>query len=73
MATHDNDRLTLSVDDTIPQSASQIFDEINTLISTHTQLKAESQKPYSILLKKIIVAGLDGFKHGTSGKQSGVH
>jgi hypothetical protein len=67
VASRDNERLTLAVDDTTPQTALQIFDEINTLISSNVHLKNESQKPYSILLKKIIISGLDGFKYGTSG------
>jgi hypothetical protein len=68
MTNREYERLNSSIDESIPQSARQIFDEIQTLIknSSNNQLKIESEKPYTIILKHIILSGIDGFQRGTS-------
>lgn len=70
ITTREYDRLGMTNnDDLIPKSAKQIFDEIRTIInnSNNNYLKAEIDKPYSIILKHLIISGIDGFQQGTSG------
>ena len=66
MPNKDYDLSKLVTDDLIPQSASKIFEEIRAIISTNNQIKNESQKPYAIILKNIILSGIDAFQHGTA-------
>jgi hypothetical protein len=52
----------------MPKSARQIFEEIQTLIknSNNNQLKIESEKPITIIMKQKILCGIDGFEQGTA-------
>ena len=58
-------------------TVTQIFDRIKVLINNSgslaipnqiaNNLKTDSQNPFSIILKHVIMSGIDGFKSGTSG------
>ena len=53
------------IDKTVNSSASgSVLSLPNQLVNN---LKADSQSPFSIILKHIILSGIDGFKSGTSG------
>ena len=62
------DGLNSEIEETIPKSARQIFDEIQTLIknSNNNQLRIESEKPMTIIMKQLILCGIDGFEQGTA-------
>jgi hypothetical protein len=42
----------------------------NSQIQLINSLKADSQKPYSIILKYVISSGIEGFRSGTNGSHS---
>lgn len=49
-----------------------VCDTMNSSVAASSQsianLKADAQKPFSIILKHIICSGIDGFNSGTNGK-----
>jgi hypothetical protein len=62
------ERLNFNIEETIPKLARQIFEEIQTLIknSNNNQLKIESEKPNTIIMKQKILCGIVGFEQGTA-------